>query len=56
MEWTAKAPRWLRRVELDPTAAPGEPVLPRHVTIVPRQGAMVTVRRRRTVAERVATG
>ena len=46
----------LRRVELAPTTAPGEPVRPRHVTMVPRQGAMVTVRRRLTVADRLATG
>jgi hypothetical protein len=46
----------LRRVELAPTTAPGEPVRPRHVTMVPRQGAMVTVRRSLTVADRVATG
>ncbi len=36
----------LRRVELAPTTAPAEPVRVRHVTLVPRQGAMVTVRRR----------
>ena len=35
----------LRRVELSPTTVPDEPVRPRHVTMVPRQGAMVTVRR-----------
>lgn len=35
----------LRRVELSATTAPEEPVRPRHVTMVPRQGAMVTVRR-----------
>ncbi|HZD16214.1 MAG TPA: cytochrome P450 [Pseudonocardiaceae bacterium] len=46
----------LRRVELAPTTAPSEPVRPRHVTMVPRQGAMVTVRRRLTIADRVATG
>lgn len=46
----------LRRVELVPTTAPGEPVRPRHVTMVPRRGAMVTVRRRRAVANHVATG
>jgi cytochrome P450 family 135 len=46
----------LRRVELEPTTAPDEPVRPRHVTMVPRQGAMVTVRRRLTVADHVATG
>jgi cytochrome P450 family 135 len=48
----------LRRVELSPTTAPDEAVKPRHVTMVPRQGAMVTVRRRITVdtaANRVAT-
>jgi cytochrome P450 family 135 len=39
----------LRRVELSPTAAPDEPVRPHHVTMVPRQGAMVTVRRRLAV-------
>ena len=38
----------MRRVELAPTTAPDEPVRPRHVTMVPRQGAMVTVRRRIT--------
>ncbi|MGH3984352.1 MAG: cytochrome P450 [Pseudonocardiaceae bacterium] len=36
----------LRRVELCSTTAPDEPVKPRHVTMVPRLGAMVTVRRR----------
>ncbi|MGH3874193.1 MAG: cytochrome P450 [Pseudonocardiaceae bacterium] len=36
----------LRRVELAPTTAPDEPVKPRHVTMVPRHGALVTVRRR----------
>jgi cytochrome P450 family 135 len=46
----------LRRVQLEPTTAPDEPVRPRHVTMVPRQGAMVTVRRRLTVADHVATG
>ncbi|MGH3755431.1 MAG: cytochrome P450 [Pseudonocardiaceae bacterium] len=35
----------LRRVELAPTTAPAEPIRVRHVTLVPRQGAMVTVRR-----------
>ncbi len=35
----------LRRVELAPTTAPAEPILVRHVTLVPRQGAMATVRR-----------
>jgi cytochrome P450 len=44
----------LTRVELAPTSAPDERVRPRHVTMVPRQGAMVTVRRRIT-ADRVAT-
>jgi cytochrome P450 family 135 len=44
----------LRRVELSPTTAPDEPVKPRHVTMVPRQGAMVTVRRRIPTADRVA--
>lgn len=39
----------LRRVELAPNTAPDEPVRPRHVTMVPRQGAIVTVRRRITV-------
>jgi cytochrome P450 family 135 len=37
-----------RRLELSPTTAPDEPVRPHHVTMVPRQGAMVTVRRRLT--------
>lgn len=37
----------LRRVELSPTTAPDEPVRPRHVTMVPRQGAMLTVCGRR---------
>jgi cytochrome P450 family 135 len=45
----------LRRVELAPTTAPDEPVRPRHVTMVPRQGAMVTVRRRITADDRVPT-
>lgn len=36
----------LRRVELAATMAPDEPVRARHVTMVPRQGAVVTVRRR----------
>jgi cytochrome P450 len=40
----------LRKVELSPTTAPDELVRPRHVTMIPRQGAMVTVRRHRTVA------
>jgi cytochrome P450 family 135 len=44
----------LRRVELSPTTAPDEPVRPRHVTMVPRQGAMVTVRRRIPAAHSVA--
>ncbi len=45
----------LRRVELSPTTAPDEPVKPRHVTMVPRLGAMVTVRRRiPAAAHRVA--
>ncbi len=44
----------LRRVELSPTTAPDEPVKPRHVTMVPRQGAMVTVRRHIPAADRVA--
>jgi len=43
----------LRRVELSPTTAPDEPVKPRHVTMVPRQGAMVTVRRHIPAADRV---
>lgn len=38
----------LRRVELAATMAPDEPVRARHVTMVPRQGAVVTVRRRIT--------
>lgn len=44
----------LRRVELAPTTAPDEPVRPRHVTMVPREGAMVTVRRRLDLANHVA--
>jgi cytochrome P450 len=36
----------LRRVQLYPTSAPDEPVRPRHVTMVPRYGAIVTVRQR----------
>jgi cytochrome P450 len=44
----------LRRVELSPTTAPDEPVKPRHVTMVPRQGARVTVRRHIPAADRVA--
>jgi cytochrome P450 family 135 len=43
----------LRRVELSPTTAPDEPVRPRHVTMVPRQGAMVTVRRHIAAAHSV---
>jgi cytochrome P450 len=39
----------LRRVQLYPTSAPDEPVRPRHVTMVPRYGAIVTVHRRITV-------
>ncbi|MGH4017195.1 MAG: cytochrome P450 [Pseudonocardiaceae bacterium] len=35
----------LRRVDIAPTTAPDEPVRVRHVTLVPRHGAMVTVRR-----------
>lgn len=46
----------LRRVELAASTAPGEPVRPRHVTMVPRHGAIVTVRRRLTVADRVVAG
>ncbi len=45
----------LRRVELVPTTAPDEPVRPRHVTMVPRHGALVTVRRRIAATDRVAT-
>ena len=44
----------LRRVELSPTTAPDEPVKPRHVTMVPRLGAMVTVRRHIPAADRAA--
>jgi cytochrome P450 family 135 len=44
----------LRRVELVATTAPDEPVRARHVTMVPRQGAVVTVRRR-IAADRLAT-
>ena len=44
----------LRRVELSPTTAQDEPVKPRHVTMVPRQGARVTVRRHIPAADRVA--
>lgn len=45
----------LRSVELAPSTAPDEPVRPRHVTMVPGQGAVVTVRRRITTGDRVAT-
>ncbi|HWR48128.1 MAG TPA: cytochrome P450, partial [Pseudonocardiaceae bacterium] len=45
----------LRRVELSPTTAPDEPMRPRHVTMVPRQGAMVTVRRHIAAAHSVTT-
>jgi hypothetical protein len=45
----------LSTVELAPTGAPDEPVRPRHVTMVPRHGAMVTVRQR-IAAERIAAG
>ncbi|MGH3755432.1 MAG: cytochrome P450 [Pseudonocardiaceae bacterium] len=44
----------LRRAELAPATAPGELVKPRHVTMVPRQGAMVTVRRHLPAADRAA--
>ncbi|MGH3838317.1 MAG: cytochrome P450 [Pseudonocardiaceae bacterium] len=44
----------LRRVELSPTTAPDEPVKPHHVTMVPRQGARVTVLRHLPAADRVA--
>jgi cytochrome P450 family 135 len=44
----------LRRIELSPTTAPDESVKPRHVTMVPSQGAMVTVRRHIAAADRVA--
>ena len=44
----------LCKVELAATTAPDEPVRARHVTMVPRQGALVTVRRRVAV-DRVAT-
>jgi cytochrome P450 family 135 len=44
----------LCKVELAATTAPDEPVRARHVTMVPRQGALVTVRRRIAV-DRVAT-
>ncbi|MGH3829091.1 MAG: cytochrome P450 [Pseudonocardiaceae bacterium] len=43
----------LRAVELSPTTAPDEPVLPRHVTMVPSRGAMVTVRRHIPAPDRV---
>jgi cytochrome P450 len=45
----------LRRVELAPTTAPDEPVRARHVTMVPRHGAMITVRRRIPATEHAAT-
>jgi hypothetical protein len=48
----------LRRVELTPTTTRDESVKVRHVTLVPRQGAMVTVRRHvdvQTTAERRAS-
>jgi cytochrome P450 len=45
----------LRRVELCPTTAPDEPVRPRHVTMVPRQGTMVTVRRHIPATDPVPT-
>jgi cytochrome P450 family 135 len=44
----------LCKVELAATTASDEPVRARHVTMVPRQGALVTVRRRIAV-DRVAT-
>ena len=44
----------LRRVELSPTTTPDEPIKPRHVTMVPRHGAMVTVRGRIATADRAA--
>jgi cytochrome P450 len=44
----------LRRIELSSTTAPDESVKPRHVTMVPSQGAMVTVRRHIAAADRVA--
>jgi hypothetical protein len=44
----------LRRIELSPTTAPDESVKPRHVTMVPSRGAMVTVRRHIAAADRVA--
>jgi cytochrome P450 family 135 len=43
----------LRRVELAPTTAPDEPVRPRHVTMIPRHGAMLTVRRHIAAADPV---
>ncbi|HEX2299097.1 MAG TPA: cytochrome P450 [Pseudonocardiaceae bacterium] len=50
----------LRRVELEPTTAPDEQVRVRHVTLVPRDGAVVHVRRHLAAAEppaaRVAAG
>jgi cytochrome P450 len=45
----------LRRVELAPTTAPDEPVRARHVTMVPHQGAMITVRRRIPIPHRITT-
>jgi cytochrome P450 len=45
----------LRRVELSTTTAPDEPVRPRHVTMVPRLGAIVTVRRHLAAADRITT-
>jgi cytochrome P450 len=44
----------LTKIELVPTTAPDEPVRPRHVTMVPRHGAMVQVRRRIAAAPRAA--
>ncbi|MEO7196674.1 MAG: cytochrome P450 [Pseudonocardiaceae bacterium] len=44
----------LRAVELSPTTAPDEPVTPRHVTMVPSQGAMVTVLRHIPAPDHVA--
>ncbi len=41
----------LRRVELAPTTAPDEPVRVRHVTLAPRHGAVMRVRRQSTAAE-----
>jgi cytochrome P450 len=43
----------LRRVDLEPSAAPGEPTKVRHVTLVPRRGARVTVSRRVPVRDAV---